>query len=175
MSKNFEIKKTVVADIKDKISRAQSIVLVDYRGLTVEEVTDLRNQFRKAGVAYKVLKNTYIKRAVDELNVTGLDEHLNGPTAVAFGVTDPAAPAKILKEFIADKKKMTVKCGIVDKQVIDVKGVEALAELPPKEVLIAKLMGSLNSPISGFVGVLSGVLRSFVYAVEAVRKQKAGE
>ena len=165
MSKNFEIKKTVVADIKDKMSRAQSIVLVDYRGLTVEEVTDLRNQFRKAGVEYAVLKNTMLTLAARDLQIEGLEEHLKGPTAVAFGYEDAVAPAKIITEFAKKNKKISVKCGLVDQK----------AELPPKEVLIAKLMGSLNSPISGFVGVLSGVLRSFVYAVEAVRKQKAGE
>ena len=175
MSKNFEIKKTVVADIKDKMSRAQSIVLVDYRGLTVEEVTDLRNQFRKAGVEYAVLKNTMLTLAARDLQIEGLEEHLKGPTAVAFGYEDPVAPAKIITEYAKKNKKISVKCGLVDQKVIDVDGVTALAELPPKEVLIAKLMGSINAPISGFVGVLSGVLRSFVYAVEAVRKQKAGE
>ena len=94
MSKNFEIKKTVVADIKDKMSRAQSIVLVDYRGLTVEEVTDLRNQFRKAGVEYAVLKNTMLTIAARDLQIEGLEEHLKGPTAVAFGFEDPVAPGQ---------------------------------------------------------------------------------
>ena len=151
MSKNYESKAVLIEEIKTLVDTCQSAVLVDYRGLTVEEDTALRKKLREAGVTYKVLKNTYIKRAVDELNVTGLDEHLNGPTAVAFGMTDPAAPAKILKEFIADKKKMTVKCGIVDKQVIDVKGVEALADLPSREVLIAKMLGSMNAPITGLL------------------------
>ena len=94
---------------------------------------------------------------------------------MAFGFEDPVAPAKIITEYAKKNKKLSVKCGMVDQKVIDVDGVTALAELPPKEVLIAKLMGSLNSPITGFVGVLSGVLRAFVYALEAVRKQKAGE
>ncbi len=175
MSKNFEIKKTVVAEIKEKLERAQSVVLIDYRGLTVLEVTDLRNQFRKAGVEYAVLKNTMITLAAAELGITGLEEHLKGPTAVAFGFEDPIAPAKIITEYIKKNKKISVKCGMVDNKVIDVAGVTALAELPPREVLIAKMMGSMNAPITGFVGVLSGVLRKFVYAVEAVRKQKAGE
>ena len=175
MSKNFEIKKTVVAEIKEKLDRAQSVVLIDYRGLTVAEVTDLRNQFRKAGVEYAVLKNTMITLAAQELGIAGLEDFLKGPTAVAFGVEDPVAPAKIITEYIKKNKKISVKCGMVDKKVIDVAGVTALAELPPREVLIAKMMGSMNAPITGFVGVLSGVIRKFVYAVEAVRKQKAGE
>jgi large subunit ribosomal protein L10 len=175
MSKNFEIKKTVVAEIKEKLERAQSIVLIDYRGLTVAEVTDLRNQFRGAGVEYAVLKNTMITLAAQDLQITGLEEHLKGPTAVAFGYNDPVAPAKIITEYVKKNKKISVKCGMIDKKVVDVAGVTALAELPPREVLIAKMMGSMNAPITGFVGVLSGVMRKFVYAVEAVRKQKAGE
>lgn len=172
---NLEAKKVVVADIKSKMEAAQSIVLVDYRGLTVAEVTELRNQFRKAGAEYAVLKNTMVRLAAKELGIEGLDPYLNGPTAVAFGMNDPVAPAKVMTEFIKKTKKTQIKCGVVDGKVIDVAGVQALADLPPKEVLIAKLMGSLNSPISGFVGVLSATLRSLVYAIEAVRKQKAGE
>lgn len=175
MSKNFETKKTVVAEITDKLNRAQSVVLIDYRGLTVSEVTDLRNQFRKAGVEYAVLKNTMLTLAARDLNIENLEEHLKGPTAVAFGYEDPVAPAKIITEYIKKNKKISVKCGMIDKKVVDVAGVTALAELPPREVLIAKMMGSMNAPITGFVGVLSGVMRKFVYAVEAVRKQKAGE
>lgn len=90
-------------------------------------------------------------------------------------MTDAVAPAKILVNFIKDVKKTEIKCGVMEGKVLDVKGVEALAELPPKEVLIAKMMGSLNAPITNFVGVLSATLRSLVYAIEAVRKQKAGE
>lgn len=175
MSNNFELKKQVVAEIKTRFENAQSAVFYDYRGLTVAEVTELRNQCRKAGVEYVVLKNTMIELAAKELGIEGLDEHLKGPTAVAFGMSDAVAPAKILKEFVEKSKKTTIKCGIVDGKYIDVEGVKALAELPPKEVLIAKMMGSLNAPITGFVGVLSATLRSLVYAIDAVRKQKAGE
>ncbi len=175
MSKNFELKKTVVQEIKGKFEQAHSAIFLDYRGLTVAEVTDLRNQVRAAGVEYVVLKNTMIDLAVKELGITGLDEHLKGPTAVAFGMTDAVAPAKVLTEFIKKVKKTSIKCGVVEGTVIDAKGVQALSELPPKEVLIAKMMGSLNAPITNFVGVLSATLRSLVYAIDAVRKQKAGE
>ncbi len=175
MSKNFELKKTVVAQIKDKFQQAHSAVFLDYRGLTVAEVTELRNQCRAQGVEYVVLKNTMIDLAVKELEITGLEEYLKGPTAVAFGMKDAVAPAKVLTDFIKKVKKTTIKCGLVDGQVLDAAGVQALSELPPKEVLIAKMMGSLNAPITNFVGVLSATLRSLVYAIEAVRKQKAGE
>ena len=175
MSENFENKKKVVAEIKQRFENAQSVVFYDYRGLTVAEVTDLRNQCRAAGVEYVVLKNRMMKLATDDLGIQGLESFLKGPSAVAFGIADPVAPAKVLTEFIKKVKKTEIKCGLIDGNVIDVKGVTALAELPPKEVLIAKMMGSLNSPITGFVGVLSAQLRSVVYAIDAVRKQKAGE
>ena len=175
MSKNIELKKTVVAEIKEKFQQAHSAVLLDYRGLTVAEVTELRNLCRAQGVEYVVLKNTMIELAVKELGITGLDEHLKGPTAVAFGHKDPASPAKILSDFIKKTKKMELKCAVIDKQTLDAAGAQALADLPPKEVLIAKMMGSLNAPITNFVGVLSATLRSLVYAIEAVRKQKGGE
>ena len=167
MSNNFEQKKVIVAQIKEKFESAHSAVFVDYRGLTVAEVTELRNECRKAGVEYVVLKNTMIELAAKELGIEGLDSYLKGPTAVAFGHKDPASPAKILSDFIKKTKKMELKCAVIDKQT--------LADLPPKEVLIAKMMGSLNAPITNFVGVLSATLRSLVYAIEAVRKQKGGE
>ncbi|MEG0766302.1 MAG: 50S ribosomal protein L10, partial [Clostridia bacterium] len=175
--KNFELKQQVVADIKSKLENAQSMIVVDYRGLTVDQVTELRKQCRQGGVEYVVLKNTLVARALHEMGINGLDHVLEGPSAFAFGHADPVAPAKILLDFITKTKteKLSVKAGLVDGKAIDAKGVQALAELPPKEVLIARIMGSLNAPITNFVGVLSATLRSLVYAIDAVRKQKAGE
>ena len=164
MSNNLEMKKTVVAGIKEKFEKAQTVVLVDYRGLTVAEDTELRNQLRKAGVEYAVLKNTMISRAIEGMNVDEMHVSLEGPTAVAFGYEDMIAPAKILSEFAKKSKKLTIKCGVCDGAYLNADGVEALASLPSKEVLIAKIMGSMMSSVS-----------KFVYCVEAIRKQKAGE
>ena len=164
MSKNLEIKKGVVADIKEKFEKAQSAILVDYRGLNVAEVTDLRNQLRKAGVEYAVLKNTMINLAVKDMNLDDLKPHLEGPTAVAFGFEDAVAPAKILSEFAKKNKKITIKCGVCDGAYIDEAGVQSLASTPSREVLIAKIMGSMMSSVS-----------KFVYALEAIRKKQAGE
>ena len=164
MSKNLEIKKGVVAGIKEKFEKAQSVVLVDYRGLTVAEDTELRNQLRKAGVEYAVLKNTMINLATKGMGFEEIDKHLEGPTAVAFGYEDAIAPAKILTEFVKKAKKMEIKCGVVDGSYLDVAGVEALANTPSREVLIAKIMGSMMSSVS-----------KFVYALEAIRKKQAGE
>ena len=164
MSNNLEMKKTVVAGIKEKFEKAQTVVLVDYRGLSVAEDSELRNQLRKAGVEYAVLKNTMISRASEGMNVDEMHASLEGPTAVAFGYEDMIAPAKILSEFAKKSKKLTIKCGVCDGAYLNADGVEALASLPSKEVLIAKIMGSMMSSVS-----------KFVYCVEAIRKQKAGE
>ncbi len=166
MSKNFELKKQVVSDITQKFMNAQSVVVVKYSGLTVEQVTDLRNQCRAAGVEYCVLKNTLVKRALGELGITALDHVLEGPSAFAFGMTDVVAPAKVLDGFISKQKTpvLEVKAGLLGREVLDASGVKALAELPSREVLLARLLGSMTNSISSFVRV-----------VEAIRKQKAGE
>ena len=165
-------KQAVVSDIQSKVEQAQSVVFFDYRGLTVAEVTDLRNKLRAAGVEYRVLKNTMIKRATDNLGITGLDDVLQGPTAVAFGTNDPVAPAKILVDFIKAVKKTEIKGGVLSGKAIDPNGVKYLAELPSKEQLLAKMLGSLNAPMTGLVMVLSGVTSKFVRTLEAIRVQK---
>lgn len=172
--KDYTLKKkeAVVDSIKEKLEASQSVVLIDYRGLTVAEVTELRNQMREAGVEYQVLKNTMIKRAAEKAGIEGLDPILEGPTAVAFGINDPVAPATILTKFAKDTKKITIKGGVLAGNAIDVAAVENLAKLPSKEELIAKMLGSLNAPITGLVMVLSGVTSKFVRTLEAIRVQK---
>ena len=150
MSNAIEMKKAVVAEIKEKMVAAKSIVLIDYRGLTVAEVTELRSQCRKAGVEYAVLKNTMVNLAAKEAGIEGLEGFLKGPTAVAFGMEDAVAPAKVLTEFIKKTKKTEVKCGLLDGQILDAAGVEALAAIPSREVLIAKIMGSMMSAVSTY-------------------------
>ncbi len=164
MSNNLELKKAAVAQIKEKLTAAQSVVLVDYRGLNVAEVTELRKQFRAAGVEYAVLKNSLVGIAAKEAGIEGLDSILEGPTALAFGMTDAVAPAKIIAEFAKKNDKLKVKAGILDGAILDVAGVEKLSAIPSREVLIAKVMGSMMSAVS-----------KFVYVLEAIRKQKAGE
>ena len=176
VSKNRLAKQDTVEGIKKRFSECKSVILVDYRGVNVAQVTELRKQFRDAGVDYVVLKNTLVERAVKELGIKGLDQYLKGPSAFAFGLNDPVAPAKALTDFITKTKNNTLKPkgGYLDGSVFGPEGVKALAELPPKEVLIARMMGSLNAPITNFVGALSAILRSIVYAIDAVRKQKEG-
>ncbi len=174
VNKNLEAKMQKVSEISSRLEKSKSMVMVDFKGITVEEITALRVKFREAGVDYVVLKNSLMHRALNEHGIKELDDLLVGPSAFAFGMKDEVSPAKIISEFIEQSKseKMTIKAGLVEGKVVDSKAVMALAKLPPKEVLIAKMMGSLSAPITNFVGVLSATLRSLVYAVDAVRKQK---
>lgn len=172
---NLEAKKQVVVEIKERFENMQSAVLTDYRGLNVAEVTDLRNKLREAGVEYKVLKNTLTKIAADEVGIEGLESYLEGPTAIAFGMNDAVAPAKILSEFAKAHKALEIKAGILENKVIDINGVKALADLPPREVLLAKALGAMQSPLYGFAGSLQGLLRNLVYVLDAVKEKKAAE
>lgn len=157
MANNKEEKKKIVAEIGEKIKNGSSFVLVDYKGITVAEDTVLRNAFRKEGVDYKVYKNRYLKIALNNLGYTDYDEFLNGTTAIAIGTDNPLAPAKIVTDKIAEFKKMTCKCGMLDKKFVDAATVSALAKIPSKEVLIAQLLGMLQSPIRKLAVALNAV------------------
>lgn len=161
-----------VAEISEKFSRAQSAILVDYRGLNVAAMTELRRNLRNAGVELKVYKNTLTRIALHGQDQTGLDSALEGPTAIAFGYDDAIAPAKLLVEFAKEHKDLELKAGLVDGKVVNVDEIKALASLPSREELLAKLVGSLVSPLRGLVNVLSGPQRNLVYVLEAIRKQK---
>ena len=168
-------KAAVVEEMKEKLQSAQGAVFVGFSGLSVADVTKLRRKFREGGVEYKVVKNTLTRIAADELGFNDLDAVLEGPTAIAYSAEDTVAPAKILKDFIKETKTeaLTVKAGIADGQVIDAAAVEALASLPSREELLAKLVGSMQAPISGLVNVLQGNIRNMVYVLDAVRSKKA--
>ncbi|MDD3183513.1 MAG: 50S ribosomal protein L10 [Alphaproteobacteria bacterium] len=170
--KAIKVKKQIVLELKDKMESSKGIIFYDYRGLSVLEVTELRNKFREVGVEYHVIKNSMLRRAADMLEIAGLDEYLAGPTAVAFGLTDPVAPAKVLVEFVKKVKKTEIKSGLLGHKVIDVKGIEALAELPSREQLLAQLAGTLNAPITGLARSLSGIICKLGYALNAVKEQK---
>ena len=161
MSKNLEIKKQVVSDIVKKFQDAQSVIVVSFSGLSVEDVTALRAQFRQNNVEYCVLKNTLVRRALHELNIEGLDDVLNGPSAFAFGMSDPVSPAKIVSDFI-DKNKtdaIQIKAGLMGTEILSDAQIKELATVPSREVLLARLLGSLQSSIAGFVRVLDAIAK----------------
>lgn len=165
-------KKEAVELIKERLQKAQSVVIVEFRGLTVAADTELRAKLRQANVEYKVLKNTLVKKAADAVGVTGLDEYLQGPTAWAFSLQDPVAAAKILLEFAKKNDKFIVKGGILENKAIAAASVKALADLPSREVLLAQVLGAMQSPLAGMANVLQGPIRKFGYALEALRKQR---
>lgn len=152
-----ELKQPVVDEIKGHVANAKSAVLVDYRGLTVEEDTNLRKKLRDAGVIYKVYKNTMLKRAFDGTEFTELNKHLDGPTAIAFGLDDATAPARILNEVAKTAPNLEFKAGIVEGAYYDAAGIKVVATIPSREVLISKLLGSLQSPITNFARVLKQI------------------
>ena len=157
MSANLELKKELVESIKTELQDAKSIVFVDYRGITVAEDTAMRKEFRENGVTYKVFKNRLLTRALDSLGITGYDPKMfEGTTAVAFA-NDEIAPAKIFCKHQNNLKKMAVKFGIVDGQIMNQAQVEELAKIPSKEVLIAMLLGTLNAPVSALARALNAI------------------
>ena len=173
MSANFEAKKVVVEEIIEKIKAAKSVVLVDYNKLTVAEVTELRNKCREANCEYKVYKNTLIRKAFNDLGHSDFDEDLKGPTAVAFGVDETSA-AKLMSEAAKSyESKIVVKSAFVDNAYVDKAGAKALASMPSREELVAKMLGSMQAPIANFAGILNNMLSSVVRVLNAVAQQKA--
>ena len=170
-------KEAIVAELKEQMSSAKGAVFTSYRGLNVSQDTKLRKELREAGVTYRVVKNTMTRIAAKDLGLDGIAEHLEGTTAFAFSKDDAVAPAKIICGFIKKNKLeepgiLTVKVGLVEGKAITADEVKALASLPSREELIAKLLGSMNAPIANTVGVLQGVLRKAVYVLDAIRVQK---
>lgn len=170
-------KQAVVAQLKEQLESAKGVVLTSYKGLTVAQDTELRRELREAGVSYHVVKNTMLRIAAKEAGIEGIEEHLEGTTAFAFSTEDAVAPAKVICGFIKknkleDAEVLTIKVGMVEGKVIGVDEVKALAALPSREELIAKLLGSMNAPISNTVNVLQGVIRNAVYVLDAIRSQK---
>lgn len=157
MNKNRQMKEAKVAEIREKLEKAQAVVLANYQGLSVEQDTELRKSLREAGVEYKVYKNTLVTLAAKELGIEGIVEYLEGPVSIAFGYEDATAPARVLNNFAKESKKLELKAGIVDGVIYDSEKIKVLAEIPSKEVLIAKLLGSIKSPVSNFAYLLSAI------------------
>ena len=152
-----ELKQPVVQAIAEDVKDAVSVVLVDYRGLTVAEDTEMRKQLREAGVVYKVCKNTMMKRAFEGTDFAALDEHLEGPSAIAISKDDATAPARILAKFAKDAKALELKAGVVEGQKYDAAALTELAKIPSREELLSRLLGSMQSPITNLARVLNQI------------------
>jgi large subunit ribosomal protein L10 len=165
-------KSKVVEILKENISRSKLLVLTDYLGFSVKEMTQLRRQLRAENSEVKVIKNTLVERAVKESGLGELAGHLKGPTAVILGYQDTVGPLKVLVKFIKDAEKGTIRIGVLDEKVFSQGDLTAISKLPSREVLLAKVVGSLQSPIVGLVNVLQGPIRKLVYVLSAVRDKK---
>ena len=152
-----ELKQPIVQEISENIKDAQSVVVVDYRGLTVAEDTQLRKQLREAGVTYKVYKNTLVSRAVEGTQFESLRDVLEGPNAFAISTTDATAPARILANFAKTADKLELKGGVVEGTYYDAKAINVIASIPSREVLLGRLLGSMQSPIANFARVINQI------------------
>jgi large subunit ribosomal protein L10 len=172
---NKENKQQVVTELHDKLTRAKAVFLADFRGMNVEKATGLRDELRKADVEYKVVKNTLLELASRETDKEALSSHFVGPTAIAFSYDDPVSAAKVLSRFAKESQAIfKLKAGVLSGRLISVADIQALADLPSREVLLAKMLGSMNAPATNFVGVLAAVPGSFVRVLNAIKMQKEG-
>ncbi len=172
----LQTKQAVVNTIREAIEGAQSVAIVSYKGITVEEITELRNKFRESNVVYKVYKNTMVRRAFNEMGITDLDEVLNGPNAFIFSNGEMVDGPKIAEEFAkSHEEKFVIVGGYMDGKALSPEEVVALSKLPTREVLLSMVLRGLQGPISGLANVSQGLLRKTVYAVNAIKEKKEGE
>ena len=170
---NKTTKEQLVAELAQKLASAKATFLADYRGLTVDQVNDLRGKLREAGVEYRVVKNTLLKLAIKDTDTSCIEPMLAGPTAIAIAGADPVAPAKVLSDYAKSNDKFELKGGSLEGTLLSLADIKALSDLPSREVLLAKMLGSINAPVSNFVGVLAAVPRSLVRVLAAIQDQKA--
>ena len=166
-------KESLVDEIKERLTAAGGIIMADYRGLTVKEMQELRSRVRASGADLKIYKNRLTMIALRELAMPDLEEYLTGPTALVFVTDDPVAPAKALQDFAKAHQALEIKGGLVQSQVVGAAAVKAIASLPSREELIAKLMGMMLSPVRGFMGMANAPASAFARVVQAVAEQKA--
>lgn len=168
-------KAALIEDIHGRFAKAQMAVVAEYRGLPVEELRSLRTKLRAAGGEFKVVKNTLAKRAAEGTALLELREHFDGPIGVALGYADPAPLAKALREFAGQQDKLKLRIGVLEGRVLDLAGLTRVASLPSRQVLLGKLLGQMQAPVSGLVGGLQGILRKTVATFDAVLKKRAAE
>lgn len=168
-----ENKQALVDEIKSRFNDAEAVIMIDYRGLTVKEMQSLRRSVRESGGEITIYKNSLTEIAIRELALPSMDAYLEGPTAFVFVAGDAVAPAKALSAFAKEHQALELKGGFVQNQVIGADGVKAIATLPSREELVAKLLGTMQNPLTGTVRVLAGPARAFATVLDAIAKQKA--
>ena len=165
-------KQQIAEDLRDRLSKSAIIVLTDYKGLDVAAMNDLRRRLRAEQIEYQVVKNTLLSRAAEDNDIALIKDYFKGPSAIALSYEDPVAPAKVLSQFAKENKKLEIKVGVMNGQVLDADAIKALATLPSREVLLGQLLSALNAIPTSFVRTLAEVPRSFVSVLAAIRDQK---
>jgi len=169
---NIEQKKQVVADLHEKLKKSKVVIVTDYKGLDVQTINALRRKLRDASVEYHVAKNSLIKRAASDTSVSAIDDFFKGPSALAISFDDPVAPAKVLSEFAKDNKKLEIRAGVMDGNVLTTDDIKALSSLPSREVLLAQLLSAMNGVPTGLVRALSDIPRRMLTVLSAINDQK---
>jgi large subunit ribosomal protein L10 len=167
-----KMKEKMLEEITEDLKQAELVIVTDYRGLNVKNINSLRGKLRIEKCRYRITKNTMNRLACRQAGFEQLESLFEGPTAIAYSSADPVAAAKIFIDFARENEALVVKGGMLSGQMLDPASIKALGEIPPREVLLARVVGGFQSPISGLVGVLQGTLRQLVYTVDAVRQQK---
>lgn len=165
-------KKQIVEDLHERLKKASIVVLTDYKGLNVESLTKLRQQLREAGVEYKVVKNTFLRRASENTGAAAISDYYEGPSAIAFSDSDPVAPAKVLTKFAETNDKLEIRVAALDGRVLNLDDLKALSKLPSREVLLSQVLSAMQAFPTNFVSVLSAVPRSLVNVVNAIKDKK---
>ncbi len=168
----MEDKEAAVSRLREKFLRARIAVLTEFSGMSVGEIQEVKNHLRRVSGEFKVVKNTMAMRAVSGTAMEGLGRQFTGPIAVALGFGDPIAPAKVLKNIVEKQKKLKIKAGVVENQIIDLAGLTRIAQLPSRQVLLGRLATQFGAPLYGFAGSLNGVLNKFAHALHAVHEKR---
>lgn len=171
---NRDQKEVLVSEFHQKFLEAKSAILADPSGLSVEDITDLRKKLRPTQCELKIMKNTLALRAIKGTVYQEMESHFQGPVVVAFGFGDPVASTKVLFNFSETKKKLKIKMGVIEGNVLDIKGIQTVASLPSREALLGNLLRGLQSPLNGFVGTLNQILQKFACVLSAVKDKKEG-
>jgi ribosomal protein L10 len=167
-----EEKEVMVSELREKFSRAKVVVLAEFSGMGVEEIRDVKSQLRVAKGEFKVVKNTMAIRAAVGMTLEGISDYFRGPTAVALGYEDPVAPAKALNNIAEKQKKLKIKAGVIENQIVNLAGLRQIAQLPSREILIGQLIGRFKSPLCSLAGGLNGVLSKFARTLQALHEKK---
>jgi large subunit ribosomal protein L10 len=165
-------KKKIVEELHERLVKSKVVIVTDYKGLTVETMTELRRKLREAQIDYRVVKNTLLIRAAKETGVALIQDQLKGPSAIALSFDDPVAPAKVLMEFAKKNAKLEIKAGVMEDRVLDLASIKALAALPSREALLSQLLSAMVGVPTGLVSVLNGIPQKLMYALQAIKDQK---